>query len=109
MLLRSFWDTSRVIVATRLEFNVWLSIRAFAKPADIELHEGRYCGDRFHLFSERYTVWLVIFTGTNFREIGQITISEIFAVLIYAIGESGARGDCFRSRLCTAVWIVCLC
>ena len=58
-------------MATRLEFNVWLSIRAFAKPADIELHEGRHCGDRFLLFSERYTVWLVIFAGTNFREIGQ--------------------------------------
>ena len=49
------------------------------------------------------------FAGTNFCEIGQNSISEIFAVLIFEIGESETRGDCFRSRPCAAVWIVRLC
>ena len=58
------------------------------------------------------TVWLVIFAVTNFCEIGQnsdFRISEIFAVLIFAVGKSGTRGDCFCSRPCAAVWIVRLC
>ena len=32
-----------------------------------------------------------------------------FAVLIFAISESGTHSDCFHSRPCAAVWIVHLC
>ena len=48
------------------------------------------------------TVWLVIFAGTNFCEIGQNSDFRTFRLLIFAIGESGTRGDCFRSRPCAA-------
>ena len=38
------------------------------------------------------TVQLVIFAGTNFTKRAKIMVSEIFAVLIFAFGESGTRG-----------------
>ena len=40
LLLRSFWSKNRAAVATRFASSFWLSINAFAKPADI--HKRRY-------------------------------------------------------------------
>ena len=38
-----FGDRSRAVVATRfVSSNFWLSMYAFAKPADFEFHERRY-------------------------------------------------------------------
>ena len=62
------------------------------------------------LFTKHTPVWLVIFMGTNFREIGQNSdFRNFFAVLIFTISESGTRSDCFHYRPCAAVWIIHLC
>ena len=56
-----------------------------------------------------FTVWLVIFAGTNFHEIGRNSDFRNFRCIIFVIGESRTHGDCFRSQPCTGVWIVRLC
>ena len=62
------------------------------------------------LFTKHTPVWLVIFMGTNFREIGQnFDFRNFFAVLIFTISESGTRSNCFHYQPCAAVWIVHLC
>ena len=37
----------------------------------------------------KITVWLLVFVGTNFQETGQSSVSELLAVLIFTVGESG--------------------
>ena len=85
LLLRPFWDTSRVVVAMWLTSNLGCLYMHLLSQLTSKLHEGRHWDDRFHSFSEDvYNFELLschFFVGDG--SLGQLVNSWAAEVTIY--------------------------